>query len=84
MASTNLPKTVLLSPGQCVSSEDPQLSPYSTVRNRAKFNEIVYVNALQGQEEAHQNRLKNLRKELDYIKSTAWKYDPIEKYIGQY
>ena len=33
------------------------------------------------QKEAHQKRLKLLRKELDYIQTTNWKYEPIESYI---
>ena len=32
--------------------------------------------------EAHQQRLEKLRKELDYIKTDAWKYKPIEDLIG--
>lgn len=35
------------------------------------------------QKENHINRLQNLRKELNYIKTTDWQYEPIEKYIGQ-
>lgn len=30
----------------------------------------------------HMKRLSNLRKELAYIKNTDWKYDPVEKQIG--
>lgn len=82
MSSPNLPKTVLSTPGQCQSG-DASMSPYNNIRNKAKFMEFVNVTALQCHNEAHQNRLKNLRKELDYIKSTAWMYDPIENYIGQ-
>ena len=32
--------------------------------------------------EAHQLRLDKLRQELDYIKTDAWKYKPIEELIG--
>ena len=32
--------------------------------------------------EAHQQRLEKLRQELDYIKTDAWKYKPIEDLIG--
>lgn len=34
-------------------------------------------------EEQHAARMNELRKTLDYIKETEWKYDPIEKHIGQ-
>ncbi|CAB4023702.1 anaphase-promoting complex subunit 16-like [Paramuricea clavata] len=34
------------------------------------------------QKEAHQLRLDKLRQELDYIKTDAWKYKPIEELIG--
>ncbi|XP_028413989.1 uncharacterized protein LOC114536851 [Dendronephthya gigantea] len=34
------------------------------------------------QQEAHQQRLEKLRQELDYIKTDAWKYKPIEDLIG--
>lgn len=83
MASPSLPKSVLASPSQSATNEDSQMSPYSLIRYRANFNEIVHVNVLQCQQEAHKNRIKNLRKELDYLKVTSWKYEPIEKYIGQ-
>ena len=33
--------------------------------------------------EEHLKRMKNLRKELDYIDKTAWQFDPVEKLIGQ-
>lgn len=33
--------------------------------------------------ENHMRRLQNLRKEVSYLKNTEWKYEPVEKYIGQ-
>ncbi|CAH2008310.1 unnamed protein product [Acanthoscelides obtectus] len=45
--------------------------------------EIVNTNAEGSIQDMHQNRIKSLRKELEYLKETSWKYDPIDKYIGQ-
>lgn len=52
------------------------------LKSKAILNEETQVKAIQCHEEAHQNRIKNLRKELDYIKSTEWKYQPVEKLFG--
>ena len=41
------------------------------------FSECIFLVA-----EAHQQRLEKLRQELDYIKTDAWKYKPIEELIG--
>ena len=43
--------------------------------------DVVYVSDVDKEE--HDNRLKDLRKQLEYIADTNWKYSPIEKYIGQ-
>lgn len=82
MSSNSLPKTVLSAPAQTVASGDGQMSAYSSIRNKANFNEMVYVNALQCHEEAHQNRLKSLREELEYLKNTAWQYEAIWKHTA--
>lgn len=79
----NLPKSVLSSPNQCETIEETQRSHDNLIIGRATFNEIVRVDARECQQEAHQSRIKNLRKELEYLKSTNWKYQPIEKYVGQ-
>lgn len=34
-------------------------------------------------EELQANRMVELRKSMNYIKETEWKYEPIEKFIGQ-
>lgn len=33
--------------------------------------------------EEHEKRTRDLRKQLEYISDTNWKYSPVEKYIGQ-
>lgn len=76
MSASNLPKNVL-------SSQSPSDREAVTVKSMLKFHEIIHDNVTQTENELHQNRMKNLRKELDYLKETEWKYQPIEKYIGQ-
>lgn len=80
MATTNLSKSILIYPSQ---SEVNDESIAVTVKSLAKFSETVQVQASQSIQELHQNRLKQLRKELDFIKDTDWKYESIDKYLGQ-
>lgn len=35
------------------------------------------------EKDEHEKRIKDLRKQLEYIGDTSWKFMPIEKYIGQ-
>ena len=44
---------------------------------------FIELHADKLQQDNHEKRLLNLRKELVNIKKTDWQYDPIEKYIGQ-
>lgn len=87
MGPSSLPKTVLSSPSQIESqgsalNSSPSLS--TDLLNRIKFEETVDKNRSQTLEkDAHQKRMKQLRKELDYIQNTAWKYQHIDTYIGQ-
>ncbi|RZF35673.1 hypothetical protein LSTR_LSTR014289 [Laodelphax striatellus] len=83
----SLPKTVLSSP---IQNESQGTSLNSATPTKCltfpllKFEETVEKSRLQlGEQEALQKRLGNLRKELDYLQETAWKYQPIDKYIGQ-
>lgn len=78
MSSSNIPKSIFSSPSQLDKSDD-----LSTVRNSAKLNEIVHLNSSLTVQEMHQNRMKMLRKELQYLKDNEWKFEPIDKYIGQ-
>lgn len=85
MSSSGLSKTVLSSPGQ----SEPQASEISSsptssaVFSRLKFEHSVDQSLSQLARDGHSKRLKILRKELDYLQSTAWKYQSIDKYIGQ-
>lgn len=79
MSASNLPKCILFSPAQEERNEDPSLAALKCT----KYFEIIKTNADTSLQELHQNRMKSLRKELDFLKETAWKYEPIEKYIGQ-
>ncbi|GLG97998.1 Uncharacterized protein GBIM_04639 [Gryllus bimaculatus] len=84
MSSTGLPKTVLSSPTQSES----QASELSTTSLNSELVHLKFEHSfdqclLQMQRDAHNKRMKLLRKELDYIQVTAWKYPVIDKYIGQ-
>lgn len=87
MGPSSLPKTVLSSPSQIESqgsalNSSPSIS--TDLLNRIKFEETVDKTSSQTLEkDAHQKRMKQLRKELDYIQNTAWKYQHIDTYIGQ-
>lgn len=81
MSGSNLPKAILSPPSSPEEKCEP-LSLSSTIK-LTRYYEIVRSNATQSLQDIHQNKIKTLRKELDYLKETEWKYDPIEKYIGQ-
>lgn len=78
--SNTLPNSVLSSPTRNESEDDSNLL---NVKTRAKFYEIITTSSKQSQKELHQNRIQALRKELDSFKESEWKYQPIDKYIGQ-
>ncbi len=70
---------------RALSRNLPQDSRYNgNVKSLLKINlflmNVPYSNFVLT--EAHQQRLEKLRKELDYIKTDAWKYKPIEDLIG--
>lgn len=73
-----IPKALFSSPLQ-----DDKADDLSALRTAAKINELVNVSASLASQEAHQTRIKSLRKELEFLKETEWKYEPIEKFIGQ-
>jgi hypothetical protein len=85
MTSSGLSKTVLSSPGQSESqaSEISSSPTSSAVFSRLKFEHSIDQSLSQLARDGHNKRLKMLRKELDYLQSTAWKYQAIDKYIGQ-
>lgn len=70
MSTLNLPKCILFSPSQEERNEDPSLAALKCT----KYYEIIKTNADSSLQELHLNRIKSLRKELDYLKETAWKH----------
>lgn len=87
MSHSNLPKTVLSSPSQSesqASTINSATTKKSSVFSRYKFEETVEKSRVQlAEQDAHQKRLRNLRKELDYIQETAWQYQSVDKFFGQ-
>lgn len=76
--SNQIPKYVLSSPLQDEKGDD-----LNTLRNAASLHQMVNISVPIASQEMHQDRIKMLRKELEYLKETEWKYDSIDKYIGQ-
>lgn len=68
----NIPKTIIATPPQEERNEDP-----FAIRCSKHF-EVVRTNAESGLQEMHQARIKLLRKELDFIKETNWKYSSVD------
>ncbi|KAI5727126.1 hypothetical protein M8J76_014554 [Diaphorina citri] len=69
------------------SSEAKANSPTSSCKQSSSDfdyeNLLVIEKTLEElQEQAQQRRLKDLRKELDFVKRTEWRYTPIEKLLG--
>ncbi|KAK4305674.1 hypothetical protein Pmani_022439 [Petrolisthes manimaculis] len=56
----------------------------STLMAKLWFDQNVESSLSALKREEHDKRLRDLRKELDYITDTDWKYSPVEKYIGKY
>lgn len=87
MSHSNLPKTVLSSPSQSESQASTLNSATptkSSVFSRYKFEETVEKSRVQlSEQDAHQKRLRHLRKQLDFIQETSWKYQPVDNFIGQ-
>lgn len=67
-----VPKTIVATPPQEERNEDP-----FAIRCSKHF-EVVRTNAESGLQEMHQTAIKLLRKELDTIKETNWKYSSID------
>lgn len=74
----NVSKAVLSS-----SIQDEKGDDLTALRAASKIQEMVNTNLALASQELHQNRIKSLRKELEYLKETEWRYEPIDKYIGQ-
>lgn len=85
MSNSNVPKCIQLSPAEAMKNseeEDKLLTSLPAYKN-AELLMLVQTNQEAIEQEMHQNRMRELRKELLYLEDTAWKYEPIEKYIGQ-
>lgn len=65
------------------NNESADESNKKAVAKNVAIHTLTMINQRQSNSEVHQNRMKELRKELEYLKETEWKYEPIEKYIGQ-
>lgn len=87
MSSSNITKNVLLSSNtpqvRSQNSEISSTAPCDLFENRLKFEHSIDYNIASLQVDAHKKRLKKLRKELTYLLETAWKYQNIEKILGQ-
>jgi hypothetical protein len=68
MSGSNLPKAILSPPSSPEEKCEP-LSLSSTIK-LTRYYEIVRSNATQSLQDIHQNKIKTLRKELDYLKET--------------
>ncbi|XP_069180584.1 uncharacterized protein [Procambarus clarkii] len=55
----------------------------STVMAKLWFDHNVESSLSSLKKEEHEKRMRDLRKQLEYIADTNWKYSPVEKYIGQ-
>lgn len=74
----------VLSPTRAPRKEGTELrSNQLSLISRFKVEHAVDQARAQVLKEAHQKRLKILRKELDYLKNSAWMYQPVDKFIGQ-
>ncbi|ENN71771.1 hypothetical protein D910_06607 [Dendroctonus ponderosae] len=75
MANLNVPKCVLFTPAHEERSEESS----SAVIKNTKFYEVITTCQEMQVQEQHENRLKDLRSELEYLKQTAWQYEGVEK-----
>lgn len=89
MSSSNIGKSVLLSsnnqPGRSQNSDisSSASTDLNEIESRLKLEHSVDHNIVSLHVESHQKRLKKLRKELNYLQDSAWKYQSIEKILGQ-
>lgn len=86
MNSSTLSPTSLTSPGQS-ESQDSELSssgtPTSNILNHMKSELQVQKQQKRLVKELHLKRVQFLRKELEYLKVTEWRYHPIDRYLDQ-
>ncbi|KAK7024612.1 hypothetical protein SK128_001692 [Halocaridina rubra] len=55
----------------------------TTVMAKLWFDHNVESSLASLKKEEHEKRMRDLRKQLDHIADTNWKYSLVEKYIGQ-
>lgn len=55
----------------------------ATLMAKLWFDHNVESSLSSLRKEEHEKRMRDLRKQLDYINDTNWKYQPVEKYLGQ-
>ncbi|OXU22837.1 hypothetical protein TSAR_002679 [Trichomalopsis sarcophagae] len=68
------------SPGQRMQdSENTEPSNTNKFMNRIKSDLQVQKHQKRTNRELHLKRVQNLRKELDYLKATEWKYQHVDR-----
>ncbi|XP_068212927.1 putative cyclin-dependent serine/threonine-protein kinase DDB_G0272797/DDB_G0274007 [Palaemon carinicauda] len=55
----------------------------TTLMAKLWFDHNVESSLRDLKKEEHEKRMRDLRKQLEHIADTNWKYSPVEKYIGQ-
>ena len=80
MNASGLSTSTLGTTGKTQDSESTELLSQTTkFMNRLKSEIQVQKHQKQINLELHQKRVQNLRKELEYLKETDWKYQPVDK-----
>ena len=76
-----LPKPVLNSPAQLEASESSSSSAQmENLIQKLSFPDDLEKSHKQVMKEEHKKRIQNLRKELDYINSTNWRFSNSVKF----
>lgn len=47
--------------------------------NRIKSDNLIQKNQAHVIQELHEKRVQSLKKELEYLKTTEWKYQPVNR-----
>lgn len=87
-SSTLSPSTLGHSTGQRTpESQDSELTSSATqtskILNQMKAELQEQKQRKQFLKELHGKRVQSLRKELDYLKATEWRYQPIDRYLDR-
>ncbi|KAL8602791.1 hypothetical protein ACOMHN_055174 [Nucella lapillus] len=54
-----------------------------TMMSKVQLEQAIDMNTSALQKDLHEQRLKQLRKLVKEIEDDDWRYEPVEKYIGQ-